>query len=110
MTTIKQGGGKQPTPKQGSIHHCKVTTFPPHLQEVYQILSDGNEYSAKQINDLTGRNDARKAISELIGLGVQIVKRSAQGSRRKEYRLLTKNKAYTQAQLFPNEAEKGGER
>lgn len=105
MSTTKKGAAnKGTTPKQGSIHHRKGTTFPPHLQEVYEILSDGNEYSAKQINDLTGRNDARKAVSELKHdpYNMQIQGRTVTGQRYKKYRLSTRNKAYQQTELFPN--------
>ena len=106
MSKQKNGAaanGTHPT----QVYAGKVTTFSRHLQEVFEILSDGNEYSAKEINRITGRNDARKAISELIRLGVQIVKRSAQGSRHKEYRLSTQNKTYQQTELFPTNNYRG---
>lgn len=103
MNTTKKGAAANGThPTQG--YAGKVTTFPRHLQEVLEIISDGKQYTAKEINIQTGRNDARKSISELISLGVAIQKRFAHGNRHKLYWLETKNQTYQQAELFPTDS------
>jgi hypothetical protein len=65
-----------------------------------KVLSDGGEHTARDINERTGRNDARKSVSELVAMGVMIHKRTVPGTRVKCYRLKSKNKAYFQAEMF----------
>ncbi len=76
------------------------TAFPRHLQEIMKILSDGEEHTARDINERTGRNDARKGVSELVSMGVIIHKRTVSGTRVKCYRLKSKNRACFQAEIF----------
>lgn len=64
--------------------------FPRHLQEIMKVLSDGGEHTARDINERTGRNDARKGVSELVAMGVTIHKRTVSETRVKCYRLKTK--------------------
>lgn len=113
MEKKKQGGGKQPTPQQGITQLCKGTTFRSKIQQVQALFLSGNELTAKDINALIGGHftDARKAISVLRSAPykMQIKDRRATGQMHKIYWLSTRNKAYTQAELFPAEAKKGGE-
>lgn len=75
-------------------------TYPRHLQEIMEVLSDGKEHTAMDINERTGRNDARKGVSELVAMGVMIHKRTVSETRVKCYRLKSKNRAYFQVKMF----------
>lgn len=107
MSKQKNGAAANGTTPTSKVSASKVTAFPRHLQDVLEIISDGKQYTARSINILTGRNDARKAVSELIRLGVPIVKRLATGQRRKWYWLSTQNKTYKQTELFSNNNYQG---
>lgn len=102
MSTKKNGAANQGTTPTSKVSVCKGTTFPPHLQQVFDILSDGNKYTAKEINQRSGRNDARKAISELRNCPYKLnIQDIVTPKRYKLYWLQSKNPLYKQTELFP---------
>lgn len=64
---------ESPAMKQGQNKHCKSNSNPHIKATIRALFSSGRKLTAKEINAITGSNDARKQISDLRRGGWNIV-------------------------------------